>query len=419
MFNRREVVKAGAMFFPFRYRDYLARVTGEPEPDRAKESIDGGEQTWSLATGGEITSSPSLDGDNVYFGVNHLESHGRPDFSKAGAVYAADQSTGEVQWKVETGKGVMSSPALQGDRVFFGSADGNVYASEDGEIVWTHRVDGAVSSSPTVVNETVYVGAIVYEDVAPEDAASELESGGDGVSGSLLALEASTGDLKWSHDTEKGVISSPCVSDGVVYFTSELESAHAVDAEDGTGVWEVSEENVISSPVLHRGKVFFGQQRSWLDDDGKARLFCVDAETGEEKWVFDEAERSIRATPTAHGDRVYIGCEDGKVYSLDVESGREVWRSETEEPVRSSPTYADGVIYVGSYDSSLYAFDAGNGDVHWSFGSEDHIQSSPTVSDGTVYFGSYDGNLYAVDAGVEGSSEGARVKLGVLGQNHT
>lgn len=51
----------------------------------------------------------------------------------------------------------------------------------------------------------------------------------------------------------------------------------------------------------------------------------------------------------------------------------------------------------------------------WEFETGGSVRSSPTVVDGDVYIGSDDSKLYALDAGINGSSEGSRAALELLG----
>src|SRR5215475_5570874 len=64
-------------------------------------------------------------------------------------------------WKFDTGKPVKSSPAIQGKRVFFGSADGNVYALDlaDGKKAWSFSAGAPVESSPLILDDKVFIGS--------------------------------------------------------------------------------------------------------------------------------------------------------------------------------------------------------------------------------------------------------------------
>jgi eukaryotic-like serine/threonine-protein kinase len=57
---------------------------------------------WRFQTGGPVLSSPAVDGGTVYFGSSDQ------DF------YAVDQATGALKWKFHTDSAIASSPAVSG-----------------------------------------------------------------------------------------------------------------------------------------------------------------------------------------------------------------------------------------------------------------------------------------------------------------
>jgi eukaryotic-like serine/threonine-protein kinase len=139
------------------------------------------------------------------------------------------------------------------------------------------------------------------------------------------------------------------------------------------------------------------------------------------KWKFPTGDRVV-SSPVWHDKVLYFGSDDGNVYAVDSQTGRQVWKRATAGPVPATPAVANGIVYVGSYDGKFYAFDARTGEIKWKFKTEgerrfeakglhglqpknqtiadpfDVFLSSPIVAQGAVYFGSGDGNLYALDA---------------------
>ncbi len=104
-------------------------------------------EKWAYKTRGQIDSSPAVTGDVVYVG------------SADGNVYALDAVSGAKKWAFRTGNNVASSPAVVGGVVYVGSADGNVYALDaaSGAKKWTYRTGNPVLSSPAVTGGVVYV----------------------------------------------------------------------------------------------------------------------------------------------------------------------------------------------------------------------------------------------------------------------
>lgn len=70
--------------------------------------------------------------------------------------------------------------------------------------------------------------------------------------------------------------------------------------------------------AVEGARVYFGSSTS-------GAVTCLDLQDGSERWSFF-TDAPIRFSPHAVGGRVYFGSDDGYVYCLDGESGREIWR---------------------------------------------------------------------------------------------
>ncbi len=172
-------------------------------------------------------------------------------------------------------------------------------------------------------------------------------------------------------------------------------------------------DRVISSPVWNDKVLYFGS------DDGN--VYAVDADTGRQLWKRTTGG-PVPATPAVADGRVYVGSYDGKFYALDARTGATVWKFVTGGERRfeakglhgmqprnqtfadpfdvflSSPVVAQGTVYFGSGDGHVYAVDSASGDLRWKFQTGDVVHASPAYAGGILYFGSWDSYLYAVDA---------------------
>lgn len=139
------------------------------------------------------------------------------------------------------------------------------------------------------------------------------------------------------------------------------------------------------------------------------------------KWKFPTGDRVV-SSPVYQDKVLYFGSDDGNIYAVDAETGRQIWKRSTGGPVPSTPAVANGTVYAVSYDGRFYALNAQTGAIRWKFatGGErrfeakgihglepksqtmadqyDTFLSSPVIVQGAAYFGSGDGNLYALDA---------------------
>jgi outer membrane protein assembly factor BamB len=138
------------------------------------------------------------------------------------------------------------------------------------------------------------------------------------------------------------------------------------------------------------------------------------------KWAFPTGNRIV-SSPVCQDKVLYFGGDDGNIYAVDAETGRQIWKRSTGGPVPSTPAVANGTVFVGSYDGKFYSLNAQTGAVRWKFKTEgerrfeakgihglepknqtiadqyDVFLSSPVVVQDSVYFGSGDGHLYALD----------------------
>lgn len=90
-----------------------------------------------------------------------------------------------------------------------------------------------------------------------------------------------------------------------------------------------------SGPAVADGRVFVSDCRK--TDAGRVeRVVCLDEQTGQVRWVFENTavdyaklsyDSGPRATPTVDGDRVYCLGAAGDLYCLKVESGSVVWQT--------------------------------------------------------------------------------------------
>jgi polyvinyl alcohol dehydrogenase (cytochrome) len=119
-----------------------------------------------------------------------------------------------------------------------------------------------------------------------------------------------------------------------------------------------------------------------------ARLSASDVTRLKLKWAFGfpGATRSV-AQPTVVGGRVFIGSQNGSVYSIDAKSGCGQWEYRAGKPVRSAvvigPHGDSWAAYFGDAGANVHAIDAQTGKTLWKTKVDDHptavITGSPTL----------------------------------------
>ncbi len=206
---------------------------------------------------------------------------------------------------------------------------------------------------------------------------------------------------KWTFQTGGDVSSSPAVVAGKVYVGSHDKNWYCLDAYTGAKIWNFTIGHFVrSSAAVSDGKVFTGA------DDGY--FYCLDANTGTQLWKtsaggffpyqFTAIEYQSRSSPVVAGGKVYVGSQDGKVYSLSAADGHVLNTYNTGTPIFGSPIYYAGTIYIASTDFYLYALNANDLSLKWKSisltmdievpeRSKFSVDATPTIGGGVVYVG--------------------------------
>jgi outer membrane protein assembly factor BamB len=307
---------------------------------------------WKFQTGARVISSPAIAGGAIYFGS--VDQH----------VYALDLQSGRQKWKFKTESAVTSSPAVSGGAVYFGSFDGNFYALDaaNGKLKWKFATEGERRFTAKGIHGLHPRGESMPD---PWDfyLSSPAVTGGvvyvGSGDGNIYALNAATGALKWKARTGDVVHSSPAVAGGIVYAGSWDSFLYALDAATGRQVWRYktgedpknhNQVGIQSSPVVVDGAVYFGCRDS--------KVYAVGAVTGKRKWEFTNDGSWVLNTPAVDEGKLYFGTSDtARFYVLNAATGSPLFQWDARMPIYASPTIAGGIVYIGTFGGKLYALD--------------------------------------------------------------
>ncbi len=194
----------------------------------------------------------------------------------------------------------------------------------------------------------------------------------------------------WRFCCEDEVRSSPVVHRGVVYVGAYDNNLYALNAADGTFRWKYpTSEGISSSPAVADAEnlVLFGS----LDQ----LLYAVDTRLGQLSWTV-ATHGAVQSSPAiAHG-HVFFGSDDGNLYAVRLATGRVQWKWPGGVPIRSRPLVAGEMIVVGLESGDVVGIDL-SGQMIWRFKAKRAVVSSPAERDGLVFFGSMDWHVYALD----------------------
>ncbi len=246
---------------------------------------------------GPVVGNPSVEGDTV------VVSSSRSEGSRtAGVIYAVDRLFGDELWVSEPLDGKLwATPAVVDGVVYVSTFEGHIYSLDldtGGVLPWIYKSEFGFVSSPLVTNEMLYIGAFDR---------------------SLLAIPLGGDEPSWRLEADNWFWATPVVEDGVMYAVS-------------------------------------------LD----GRLYAVDALSGAPLWVEPyNADDPIAVSPVIAGDDVVVVTQAGDVHIVNRDTGMGARvphptndRSSTcGAEVVAPPCYHEGLVYVRAQNNVLCAID--------------------------------------------------------------
>jgi outer membrane protein assembly factor BamB len=391
-------------------------VSGEPVfragPDRSgvilEEFPNNSAPLWTFTTGDQVQSSPVYYNGIVYFG------------SDDGKVYAVDALMGEEIWNFSTGNLVLSTPAIHDGTLYIGSSDGYLYVLDaaTGSEKWNFRIEGEfgeIKSSPVIEHNLVFFGATDFNiyavNLTSHDAEWTFETGGEiwaspsvswpylyvgALDATLYCLWAANGTQAWNYTSTswEGIYTSSPVWNDMVFFGEGMdgEGLHALNATTGELIWVLGDIGpMYGSPAVHRGVVYIP---AWGPPSMLYAVPVVDPSPGDHMitkdevyWSFQIDDEQGGSSPTVSDEWVVVGSDygmggEGRIFCIDIGTGKERWNATTGGDVYSTPTVNNGVVYVGSNDKRVYAL-GGSGEARMTVEavpSTDRIQGGRVVS---------------------------------------
>jgi outer membrane protein assembly factor BamB len=290
---------------------------------------------WSRDLQGRI-SYPVITNGRVFVTV-------AGDAGQGTSLYALDAADGHDVWgPIDLGGYFGFSALTAGDgRVYAVTFDGVLRAFDQATGITDWIIDlpyqYSFTSPPTFANGYVYVG-------------------GAGSGGTLYAVRASDGALRWMASVANGDHSSPAVSDTSVFVSYACELTTSHDIADGHILWSHyagCEGGGGRTPVLAHGQV-------WVRDDAGMGPVALDAATGALTNSF-----SSSVAPAFDGSRMFVldgtglKARDATTLQLD-------WTFTGDGNLSSDPIVVNGYVYEGSTSGTLWALDESTGQPVWS-----------------------------------------------------
>jgi outer membrane protein assembly factor BamB len=202
----------------------------------------------------------------------------------------------------------------------------------------------------------------------------------------LVALMINDGSIAWS--VECPMTAPPAAGSGLVFAGSE-DLVEARADSDGGAQWRRPLKGRVVSLHWDAGWLFAQTQ--------PGAFFAIRAIDGAILWEKDfGSPLSAGAPPAAAGDRLYLPLADGRVVSVSLQTGDEIWTHKLAESAVGILPVGDRV-FIGARDNHFHSLRAEGADADWRYPTGADLLGLPVLDTRRVYFVALDNVLRAHD----------------------
>lgn len=191
--------------------------------------------------------------------------------------------------------------------------------------------------------------------------------------GLVLALDKSTGDVRWEVETKLPISGGLEVGEENLFFGTTNAEIVGLKLDDGDTSWT----SRVSSEVLATPRYAEGQLIARSIDGA---ITALDAGEGEKLWSYirDVPALSLRGTssPVIKSGGVISGYANGQLVVLRLKDGMQIWETSVAVArgrgalsrmvdVDGDPLAADKFIYAGTFNGGVVAVDIRSGQIVW------------------------------------------------------
>lgn len=275
-----------------------------------------------------------------------------------------------------------AAPVITESAAYFASGN-RLYAVNlsDGSLIWRYPSDTNLSTliqtTPLVTKDTVYAGA------------------GDGI----YAIERATGKLKWHFLLRSGVATTPVLSSGRIYFTTDDSRFYELDESENplSGIWHKGTDAGVPMPTDMAADFIISNDIIYYISSDQA-LHATSLTAGTQRWAPIRLDGDAHSAPVLNGESLYVSAGNSLV-CYNASNGRRRWAITLPASAAAAPAVDDdGTSYVVASDRTVYAIDF-RGNPLWSKHPklDFEVLAKPLIVDKTLVIGTAQGGVYLLD----------------------
>lgn len=263
----------------------------------------------------------------------------------ANKFHQLDLSDGSENWTFADAKGwYQAKAASDGSQIIVPNSDRNVYSLDlDGTLNWTYSSEYGYLAEPVILDDSVIISSLDHN---------------------VVSLDKGTGEVNWKAELKGSVVSAPLfdAENNRLYIGSLGKEFVSMDSQTGEINWTFTADGKLSSvwstPILIENNLIVA------DEEGK--IFSLDPETGTVLWTLNSGSEIMAGLLAIDGGFV-VALENGDVRAYDLEQNP-LWTRTIEGEIYTTPVLLGDTIIVAvtKGEALLYSYDL-IGNPGWSF----------------------------------------------------
>lgn len=327
------------------------------------------------------------------------------------------------KWEAEINGGFSnSSVTVYDSAVFVNDLSGRIYCFSiaDGKTLGQLKYKGSIFTTPIIQNSLIIfavvsdkenISTLYFYDYKEGKEISSIEIEGR-VTNQLLKLDDGiillsemghlyrfdfTGNLIWHYEATSFCHSSPVSNNKVIIFGNDNGEIISIDRGD------VLRNNNPDSKLIFRekiggpffsGAIIFDNEIYIGNEDGN--LYSIDLNSGNVNWSFQSGAK-IKMEAVVNENEIFVGNLKGDLFKLSRLDGKQIWKVNTGGLLNITPLLTKNVVIVPDANKKIYLISVSNGEIVDSLLFDGRLKLNPVIKNNLLFVGYENGNLRAYE----------------------